>query len=423
MKTIAWATLCVLLPALTACASDWAGLDGASGNIFKVDVGGQSFELLKETEYAPKTDIGQSRFTVHWDDATRVVQVSELECFDGLSGPVAVEFKGVNQANRNALQAGKSFEARVATVFVGRDLPQVMTDDGNRVVGKFTPSHGPNSRSGTFEFQGKRMPVSLRERHWRIHQHTPMDPSALASGFWLATIQGSHADQRFTVSQMEVSPLEDPRSSDDPALPRVLIIGDSISMNYFDAVKQELRGVANIHRNQGNAFSTAQGVRNMELWLGDYHEAGFHWDVVQFNHCLHDLKQAYDADRDAFGAYAVPLADYQANLEKEIGILKQTGAQLIWCTTTPVPNHNKGKYARRKGASADFNNAAQDVIGRHPDVLVTDLYGTIQDSPVFDDWRTGVDVHFYQESEQQALGQAVAATIRKALAAKSDLNR
>ena len=49
----------------TAAAAD---LDGATGNIFKVDPGLKSFELLKETEYDPKTDLGQSRFTVFWTD-------------------------------------------------------------------------------------------------------------------------------------------------------------------------------------------------------------------------------------------------------------------------------------------------------------------------------------------------------------------
>jgi hypothetical protein len=70
----------------------------------------------------------------------------------------------------------------------------------------------------------------------------------------------------------------------------MLVIGDSISMNYHEAAKAALRGVANYHRNEGNCFSTVQGVRNMELWLGNYQKKGLHWDVIQFNHGLHDLK-------------------------------------------------------------------------------------------------------------------------------------
>lgn len=206
-----------------------------------------------------------------------------------------------------------------------------------------------------------------------------------------------------------------PRASDDPKLPRVLVIGDSISMNYHEAAKSALAGLANYHRNEGNCFSTEHGVQNMELWLGNYREKGFHWDVIQFNHGLHDLKQPYDAATDTWGDYAVPLADYQANLEKEIAILRKTGAKLIWCSTTPVQNDNKSTYARRKGASKIFNDAALEVIRRHPAILITDLHALVDASPVFDNWRKAKDVHFYQIEEQKVLAEAVAATVRKAL--------
>lgn len=82
-----------------------------------------------------------------------------------------------------------------------------------------------------------------------------------------------------------------------PELPRVLVIGDSISMNYHDAAKAALAGVADYYRNEGNAGTSENGVGNAETWLGDYRQPGRHWDVIQFNHGLHDLKQAYDAWR------------------------------------------------------------------------------------------------------------------------------
>tara|TARA_B110000037_G_C16930422_1_gene428311 strand:- start:562 stop:708 length:147 start_codon:yes stop_codon:yes gene_type:complete len=42
------------------------------------------------------------------------------------------------------------------------------------------------------------------------------------------------------------------------------------------------------------------------------------------------------------------------------------------------------------------------------------IYGVVVGSPEFDSWRTGNDVHFYKE-EQKLLGDAVAASVRKAL--------
>ena len=207
----------------------------------------------------------------------------------------------------------------------------------------------------------------------------------------------------------------DPRETDDSNLPRVLVIGDSISMNYHDAAKQALDGIANYHRIEGNASNVKNGVRKAPTWLGNYHEKGLHWDVIQFNHGLHDLKQKYDSKTETWGDYSVPLETYQQNLEKLIGILKQTDAVLIWCSTTPVPNSNKGRYARRQGAAADFNRAAAEVIKKHPEILVTDLYQTVDEAPAFDAWRKGRDVHFYRKEEREILGKAVAATIRRAL--------
>jgi acyl-CoA thioesterase-1 len=302
-----------------------------------------------------------------------------------------------------------------ATIFTGRDFPPKWKDNIVRVHCIFTPDPGDDSTSGTFEFKGKRVKVSVRPKVGTISHREMTSPAALAKGFWQATIHGAEKDGKFTVSSMTVTPLPDPLATDDPKLPRVLIIGDSISMNYFDAAKEELKGVANLHRNEGNAGPSTRGVLNAELWLGDYAEKGRHWDVIQFNHGLHDLKQVYDKNTDTFGAYSVPMEDYKANLEKEIAILKKTGAKLIWCATTPVPNDNKSEYARRKGACVDFNKAAMEVMAKHPEIQINDLHATVTGSPVFDNWRKTIDVHFYKEEECEALGKAVADAVRASL--------
>jgi hypothetical protein len=289
--------------------------------------------LLKETEYDPKTDIGKSRFTIHWDNKTQFSHVT-------------------------------------------------------------------------------------RDAKSKITKEEAAQAEHLTKGFWKATLQGKQDGERFVAESIQISPLEDPRATDDPNLPRVLVIGDSISMNYHDAAKAALKGIANYHRNEGNSFSSLHGVNNAELWLGDYQQKGLQWDVIQFNHGLHDLKQAYDKNADSFGEYAVPLELYKQSLEKEIAILKKTGATLIWCTTTPVPQDNKSQYARRKGADVVFNQAAAEVMQKHPEILINDLNGLISGSPVYDNWRTGKDVHFYQKPEQEGLGTAVADVVKKALSGK-----
>ena len=391
-------------------------LDGATGNIYQVDLENRQFVLLKQTEFAPQSDVGQSRFTVHWTDETAIVQTEERADFMGIEVPVSATFQGLDAANVKAMRSGQLFEARVARIFIGENLPHEISDDSQRLTGTFTPEKATVSRGGTLLVNGREMRVTLRKRNSQVFVRQPVPAQKLAQGLWKTTIHGKTVDGKFVIDRMEITALPDPRESDDPKLPRVLVIGDSISMNYHDAAKAALAGVANYHRNEGNSMSSAHGAVNTELWLGDFQQPGGHWDVIQFNHGLHDLKQAYDAATDTFGEYAVPLEEYKKNLEKQIAILKKTGAQLIWCSTTPIPNSNKGPYARRKGANHEFNAAALEVMKKHPDIIINDLAGVVEKSTAFDHWRTTNDVHFYQKEEQKLLGDAVADAVRSALA-------
>src|SRR5512133_119554 len=77
--------------------------------------------------------------------------------------------------------------------------------------------------------------------------------------------------------------------TDVPGLPRVLLIGDSISMGYTLPVRTLLAGKANVHRPPENCGDTARGVKSLDKWLGDGK-----WDVIHFNFGLHDLKYLDD---------------------------------------------------------------------------------------------------------------------------------
>lgn len=391
-----------------------------TGKIFRVDVENRRFDLLKETEYDPKSDVGRSRFPCEWTKDAVIQTTDEPKSFAGIKGPVWTKLEGIDAANRKAIAERKPFVARVATLFVGTTSAPEQVIADNEVTGWFTPTEGKDSRSGTIMLEGKEVAVSLRDRNWRIFRQAPLSPDDLAKGFWQVSLEARTENGVFVANRIDATPLPDPRLMDDPKLPRVLVIGDSISMNYHDAAKAALAGVANYHRNEGNSMSSAHGVRNAELWLGNFREPGFQWDVILFNHGLHDLKQEYDKATDRFGAYSVPPDAYKANLEKLIGILERTGATLVWTSTTPVPNDNKSQYARRKGADRDYNALAMEVIKKHPEILINDLHQFVDKSPAFDAWRKTIDVHFYQDSERKLLGDAVAAAVRKALQVRAE---
>ena len=159
--------------------------------------------------------------------------------------------------------------------------------------------------------------------------------------------------------------------TDDPKLPRVLLIGDSISIGYTVDVRKMLAGVANVHRPLTNCGPTTNGLRNIDKWLGDGK-----WDVIHFNWGLHDLKYvAKNSDKlvaiDSPGArQQVPPDNYEKNLTKLVERLKKTGAKLIWRNTTPVP---EGAAGRIVGDAAKYNEIAARVMKKH-DVAIHDLY-------------------------------------------------
>ncbi len=70
---------------------------------------------------------------------------------------------------------------------------------------------------------------------------------------------------------------------DAPALPRILLIGDSVSRAYTQTVRKELAGIANVHRAPANCGPTSTGLKRIDVWLGDGK-----WDVIHFNFGIHD---------------------------------------------------------------------------------------------------------------------------------------
>ncbi len=185
---------------------------------------------------------------------------------------------------------------------------------------------------------------------------------------------------------------------DQPGLPRVLLIGDSISMGYTLPVRKQLEGVANVHRVPTNGGPTIRGLAEIERWLGDRP-----WDVIHFNWGLHDLR------RDK-GDAQVSLADYEKNLDELVARLKQTGATLIWASTTPVP---EGSRNRQPGDEVKYNEAAARVMQKHG-VEVNDLYAFAL--PRLAKIQHKADVHFNARGND-VLGEEVAAKIRAAIGA------
>jgi lysophospholipase L1-like esterase len=206
-------------------------------------------------------------------------------------------------------------------------------------------------------------------------------------------------------------------AADEPAaaarLPKVLIIGDSISIGYTPHVKRLMDGRALVERHAGNAGDTRNGLAKIDAWLGDTS-----WDVIHFNWGLHDLcyrnpAVKANAGKDKLnGAIAVPPAQYEANLEQLAERLKKTGARLVWANTTFVP---EGEPGRKTGDDLVYNEAAARVMRKHA-IPVNDLHALSAAFPAKLFVRPG-DVHF-TEAGYGKLAAQVAAAIEAALAAE-----
>ncbi|MCX6955623.1 MAG: SGNH/GDSL hydrolase family protein [Verrucomicrobia bacterium] len=190
--------------------------------------------------------------------------------------------------------------------------------------------------------------------------------------------------------------------TDVAGLPRVLLLGDSISIGYTLPVRVRLAGKANVHRPAENCGDTARGVKSLDKWLGDGR-----WDVIHFNFGLHDLKYL-----DAAGKYVPPdqgkqvasVADYERNLRELVARLKKTGATLVFATTTPVP---AGTLGRVEHDEIRYNEAAVRMM-KETGVVVDDLHALVvsRQSAV----QLPKNVHFTKDGYEQ-LADAVVASL------------
>lgn len=389
-------------------------LDGAKGNIFRVNPGEKSFELLKETAFDPKTNEGRSRHKVFWKDKTVFTKVIKQNNFEGLKGDYMAYLPKLNDKNADNAKNGNELVIMRAIILAPEEDGKNLPTDKNNLLVPFKPAPKSHKfRGGSIVINGKNVPVRLRGPRAKVDIRKLVKDDTILKGFWGAKIRGKQENDRFVVDQMDIFPRLDPREVDDPKLPRILVVGDSISMNYHQAAKKALSGIANYYRVEGNGGPSDRGVTCMDLWLGDYTQPGLQWDVIQFNHGLHDLKQEYDEETGKYGAYQVPIEEYKANLEKEIKIMKKTGAELVWCSTTPVPNNSygtwdTGTFGRKKGAAELYNKAALEVIRKYPEIRINDLHSFITKNEKFDKWRKQKDVHYWDRDLQEIVGQAVA---------------
>ena len=161
------------------------------------------------------------------------------------------------------------------------------------------------------------------------------------------------------------------------ALPRVLLVGDSICNAYRDGVSERLEEKANVTFWASSYSATRpEYMRLLEFMLDadDY-------AVVHFNNGLHSLGD--------------DTAEWAAALEKALLLVraKHPSAKIVWATSTPLTDSGKTAKVR------ELNAAAAVVVARLGGIGTDDLFSLLDP---LDREKFWVDV-FHHDPEARAM--------------------
>lgn len=181
----------------------------------------------------------------------------------------------------------------------------------------------------------------------------------------------------------------------NPKLPNVLLLGDSITRNYYPEVKKDLTGTANVYL---MATSICVDDPRLPVEIAEFHKMEkVHFAVVHFNNGMHGWAYTEAQYREGFPAY----------LRSVRALVGKHGA-LIWANTTPVkPHANAGgatnpRIDARNAIAKSFVQAAGIPIDNQHDLMTK--HQNLHEDPVHFNPR-GADIQ----------GDQVAVTIRTAL--------
>jgi GDSL-like Lipase/Acylhydrolase family len=175
-------------------------------------------------------------------------------------------------------------------------------------------------------------------------------------------------------------------------LPRVLLIGDSITRDYYPEVEKRFAGKAFVARLATSRFvADPVLLKEIELVL-----TGARFDVIQFNNGMHGWQHSEEAYRKAFPKLIKTIRTHAPK------------ASLIWATTTPlrdgkdVTYDTKAEYSDERIAAR--NTLAAEVVASQK-IPIVDLNAAVRGHPEFH----SDNVHFNGQGTQTLAAQVYAA--------------
>jgi lysophospholipase L1-like esterase len=158
--------------------------------------------------------------------------------------------------------------------------------------------------------------------------------------------------------------------ADETNLPRVLLIGDSITRAYYPEVERQLAGRAYVGRLSSSAFISDPALLDqIKMVLKQYK-----FDVIHFNNGMHGWEHS-----EKEYAQALPL--YLKTIQKDA-----SGAKLIWANTTPLkvsPSASADNPMQATDARIDARNAIAAQFMQAKGIPVEDLNTSMLGHPEY----------------------------------------
>ncbi len=181
--------------------------------------------------------------------------------------------------------------------------------------------------------------------------------------------------------------------TNERGLPRVLLVGDSITRGYGKQVEAGLKGKAYVAR-----LATSKSLGDPAL----LEQVGLvlreqQFDIIHFNNGMH-------GDGYSEEAYAAALPPMLARLRRDA-----PGARIVLCTTTDVRERNNLEKVLPKTGRMVRRNELVIEFAKRVKLPVNDLFGLIQDHP---EYHAPDGVHFNDQGSAALAEQVVSAIVK-----------
>lgn len=207
---------------------------------------------------------------------------------------------------------------------------------------------------------------------------------------------------------------QDASTAAKQALPKVVLLGDSIREGYAPFVAELLAGRAAVTTPKANGRDTRTLLTNLDAWAIKEQPA-----VIHFNCGIHDTKRNKETAK-----YNVPPEEYALNLREIVKRLRtETKAKLVFALSTPPIDERSQEYWKTRSyrlehaSVVEYNRIARQVM-KELDVPVNDLPAALGDETENTRLHDAGGVHFTKEGSQK-LAAAVVSVVTPYLPMKS----